>query len=154
MYNCIYFVSKPEIGLHILSHLKPENFEKQKNKNQYSGTLWEGPQVQNQTKHWKKTKKIHDKTVVSHCCLHRPPFMCIYPRQRLMYDIPVDIGHMAPVTPPALWGSGEVMFLVWPLPATPPMSPRTPEGPPPTEAFLPGTPPGPPPPTPPLCVTL
>ena len=104
-----------------------------------------------------KKQKIHDKTVVSHCCLHRPPFMCIYPRQRLMYDIPVDIGHMAPVTPPALWGSGEVMFLVWPLPATPPMSPRTPEGPPPTtptEAFLPGTPPGPPPPTPPLCVTL
>jgi len=30
VYNCIYFVSKPEIGLHILSHLKPENFEKQK----------------------------------------------------------------------------------------------------------------------------
>ena len=30
MYNYIYFVSKPEIGLHILSYLKPENLEKPK----------------------------------------------------------------------------------------------------------------------------
>jgi hypothetical protein len=37
------FASKPEIGLHILSYLKPENLEKQKT---YSGTLWEGPHIQ------------------------------------------------------------------------------------------------------------
>ena len=89
-------------------------------------------------------QEIHDKTVVSHCRLHRPPFMCIYPRQRLRDDIPVDVGHMAPVTPPALLGIWRGDVLVWPLPATP-MSPRTPEAPPPTtptEAFLPGTPPG------------
>jgi hypothetical protein len=57
VYNYIYFVSKPEIGLHILSHLKPENLEKpKKNKKQYSGTLWEGPQLQNQQKTLEKTK--------------------------------------------------------------------------------------------------
>jgi hypothetical protein len=47
------FASKPEIGLHILSYLKPENLEKQKT---YSGTLWEGPQLQNQQKTLEKTK--------------------------------------------------------------------------------------------------
>ena len=45
MCNYMNFASKPEIGLHILSYLKPENLEKQKT---YSGTLWEGPQLQNQ----------------------------------------------------------------------------------------------------------
>ena len=40
-------------------------------------------------------QEIHDKTVVSHCCLHRPPFMCIYTRQRLRYVIPVGMASPA-----------------------------------------------------------
>ena len=59
MYNYIYFVSKPEIGLHILSYLKPENLEKptKSTKNNIPELFWEGPQLQSQKKHWKDQKK-------------------------------------------------------------------------------------------------
>ena len=58
MYNYIYFVSKPEIGLHILSYLKPENLEKptKSTKNNIPELFWEGPQLQSQ-KNIGKTKK-------------------------------------------------------------------------------------------------
>ena len=64
MYNYIYFVSKPEIGLHILSYLKPENLEKptKSTKNNIPELFWEGPQLQSQ-KNIGKTKKKQKKTI-------------------------------------------------------------------------------------------
>jgi len=66
MYNYIYFVSKPEIGLHILSYLKPENLEKptKSTKNNIPELFWEGPQLQSQKKHWKDQKKTKENNIL------------------------------------------------------------------------------------------